>query len=214
MIEGIGSQHQLSAALLQLPRAADRFKAQPKSLPHLPLPLLQQRASRRHDQDPVGTAASNKLRHHQACLDRLAQAHTVGEQQPWAAHPQGTHHRHQLVRRDVEPPGLHSQQGRRTERLLQQKGVVKQLPLAQPTRSARVKVSGDWPNRLQGMEQVDLHPLEIPLQTAQPVALLLSRWLSLNHFPGQAASLHLGAREYQGQGQICIALRLGPACGC
>ena len=77
VVEGIGSQHQLAAALLQLPRAADRFKAQPKALPHFPLPLLQQRASRRHDQDPVGTAAGDQLCHHQACLDRLAQAHTI-----------------------------------------------------------------------------------------------------------------------------------------
>jgi len=86
---------------------------------------------------------------------------------------------------------------------------MEQLPLAQTTRSTRVKVSGDRPNRLEGMEQVHLHPLQVPLQTAQPVALLFSRWLGLNHFPGQAASLHLGAREYQGQGQISSTLRLG-----
>jgi hypothetical protein len=162
----------------------------------------------------VGTAAGDQLCHHQASLDRLAQAHPISQQQPWAAHPQGTHHRHQLVRRDVESPGLHSQQGRRAERLLQQKGLMEQLPLAQPARPARVKVGGDRPDRLERMEQVHLHPLEIPLQTAQPVSLLLPGRLGLNHLPWQAASLHLGAREYQGQGQICIAVRLGPACGC
>ena len=59
------------------------------------------------------------------------------------------------------------------------------------------------------MEQVDLHPQKIPLQTAQAIALLVSRRLRLNNLPGQAPSFHLGARQHQGHGWFCIALRVG-----
>lgn len=63
------------------------------------------------------------------------------------------------------------------------------------------------------MKEVYLHPQQVSLQTAKPVALLLAGWLGLDDFPSQAASLHLGARQDQGQEQISSTLRLSPACG-
>ncbi len=47
---------------------------------------------------------------------------------------------------------------------------MEQLPQAQRAGTARVAAGADRPDRLERMEQVHIHPLEIPLQTAEPLA--------------------------------------------
>jgi hypothetical protein len=62
----------------------------------LPLPLRRQRRAA-HDGEPVRAALREQFGHHEACLDRLADADRVGDQQPDGRHPQREQQRHELV---------------------------------------------------------------------------------------------------------------------
>ncbi len=77
----------------------------------------------------------------------------------------------------------------------EQERVVVQPPLAKPTRAVWLEISGHRPDRFEGMKQVDLGPLEIALETAQPEPLLLSGRLALDDLPCQAARLDLRSRQ-------------------
>lgn len=91
----------------------------------------------------------------------------------------------QLARPDVEATGLNCENRRRTEGLPQEKSVVVEQPFTQPLYAARVKSGRDPMNRLEGVEQVDLHSLENVLPAAQPEQVLLPPPLGVNDLPGQ-----------------------------
>ena len=80
------------------------------------------------DEDPVGAATGDELGHDEAGLDRLAQADAVSEEEARSAHGEGAHDRDELVRGDVEAAGLDGEEGARAEGLLEEEGVVIELP--------------------------------------------------------------------------------------
>ena len=86
VVKGIGTKLCGLANLFET-GTVDHVEAQAETLGHLCVPLFKQGAGRRDDQDTMGHAPGNELGEGQACFDGLAQAHAVGKQQSWAAHP-------------------------------------------------------------------------------------------------------------------------------
>ena len=91
-------------------RGDDELGIDVELVPHLRLPLLGQvrRAEHRHAPDlaPVEQLAGDQQR-----LDRLADAHVVGDEEPDRIQPKGHQQRHQLV-----GPRLHGDPPERAER--------------------------------------------------------------------------------------------------
>ena len=80
--------------------AVDDLEFQAELLPHLVLPL-QRQARRAHDDHRPGAVPQQQLLDDQAGLDRLAQAHVVGQQQVGPRGLQGAAQRLELVGLDV-----------------------------------------------------------------------------------------------------------------
>ena len=76
-------------------------KTQPKAALHLPLPLQHHRR-RRYHHHAVHLLTQQQLAHNQAGLNRLAQAHVVGDEQAHPRHEQGLAQRLQLVRLHID----------------------------------------------------------------------------------------------------------------
>lgn len=133
--------------------------------------------------------------HDQARLDRLAQPDTIREQEAGTAHAQGAHDGNELIGRDVEATGLHRQERGGAESLFQEKGIMVEPPLAQPSRAAGVEVGRDRMDRLERVKQVDFQPLQITLHAAQPESILLTGGLGMNDLPRQPAGFDLRSRE-------------------
>ena len=93
-VRPVGAQH------LRHQLAVDDLEFQAELLPHL-VPPLQRQARRAHDDDRPGTVPQQQFLHDQAGLDRLAQAHVVGEQQVRPGRLQGAAQRLELVGLDV-----------------------------------------------------------------------------------------------------------------
>lgn len=77
--------------------AIENSKIEAETLPHLPVPLEQERASRANDEDTVRAATSDQLSEHEAGFDRLAKTNIVSDEQPWTRNAESTHHRNKLV---------------------------------------------------------------------------------------------------------------------
>ncbi len=195
VVEGVGPEHERALHFLKVTGAADGIEAKAEALAHLSLPLLEERPRRGHDEDTMGPAPRDELGHHQAGFHRLAEADTVGQEQTRPAHPQRPHDGYELVRRDIEATRLDRQQGRRSEGLLEQEGVVVEPPLAEPTRAGGIEVDRNGQDGLERMQQVDLHALEVALQAPQTQPALLAGSLGVHDLPRQAAGLDLGAGE-------------------
>ena len=71
-------------------------KAHAEAALHFPLPLQHHRR-RRHHHHPLHLLAQQQLPHDQPGLDRLAQAHVIGDEQAHPRHPQRLAQRFQLV---------------------------------------------------------------------------------------------------------------------
>ena len=77
--------------------------------------------------------------------------------------------------------------------LLQEEGLVVEAPVPEAARACGVEVRGDRGDHLEGGEEIELVAAEAPLEAAEAEALLLSGWLDVDDFPGEAAGLDLGS---------------------
>lgn len=82
MVERVGTEDEAAVQLLQLTGVANGLEAQTEAGAHLAVPLSQEGAGRLDDENAVGAAPGDQLSDHQPGLDRLAQAHAVGQEEP------------------------------------------------------------------------------------------------------------------------------------
>lgn len=194
VIKGVGAELAAAADQLELVAVEDA-EAQAETLAHLLLPLGNERASGRDDEDPVRATTGDELGEDQAGLDGLAEADVVRKQEPGARHLQDTQHGDELVGGDPQAPRLGCEQGRRPERLLEEEGVVVDAPFLKARGPPRVQLGGERLDGLEGGEDVEEVEIEAAFEAAQAVEPLFAGGLREDDLPAQTTCLDLGPGE-------------------
>ena len=186
-IERIAAQFEPASLQLQRSRIGDQREPQTEALPHLLVPLRQQRAGRRDDQHAVRTPPRDQFADDEPGLDRLAEADAIGKQKTRPRQFERTHERNELVRLDLHPARLGKQQVRGPEHLLEQAGLQMQPPCGQRPGCIGPEIGTQQFDPFGRVQQVPFEPAQIAGGAAQVQQLLGSELLDLDNVPREAA---------------------------
>jgi hypothetical protein len=188
--------------LVELGGVDDR-EMQAELLRHLVLPL-QHQARRADYHDPLGPVPEQEFQRDQARLDRLAQAHVVGQQQVHARGLDGTGDRFQLVRLDDHTgtqrrlQGVHLGGGHRgpADRVEEGRQSLRRVEacfcnLRQRSPGQDAAAGLDLPDH---RERVAVPAVFDALQGQQGAVVVTAGYWLLAHHPSLPADLHQGSR--------------------
>ena len=161
----------------------------------------------------MGAPAQDQFGGDHAGLDRLAQAHAIGQQQARARHVQRAQDGDKLIRLHRHAAGMGGKQGARPGRAIQQMGDVIQPPGGDRGGIVVTEVGADRRHILPRVQQVPFQPQKIARGAAQAQAGLGAAGFGFQHIPCQPAGaqldprrkMHSGSTEAMAGGQGTIA---------